>query len=770
MKKILALAFGLVLGVPLAFAADQAFKDFVPAQPAAAAQGGTETLPEVQSAATKKVTTAQLATYVLGTPLTSSVVIGKWSGTCNASSFLRGDGACAAAGTGTVTSVALTTPSWLSVAGSPVTTSGTLAVTATTGQTANSFLATPDGSTGAVSLRTITLNDIPTIPLATKVSGILPVANGGTNNAFFTVAGPATSAKTYTFPNASANILTDNAAVTTAQGGTGLTSATDDAALVGNGTSWAATAIPNCGSSTQALAYSTSTNAFSCQTVTGSGGSPAGSNTQVQFNNSGAFGADAGFTYNSASDLLVLGESGVTPHIQGWPGSSSASASLIIETQAGPAGFASGSLTLQTGAGGSSSSTAGDLNITAGAGGTANGNGGNIAVTSGAASGSGTAGTLTVRGGAGGATSTGAAVSVIGGAGGSTSGAAGAVSMTGGTPVDGNGGAASLTGSAGVGTNRSGGNATVAAGARTGSGTEGVINFNLAGTTVGQFTTSTAPKLFLGTSSVVGTLSGPNASTPPGLTLRGGDGTGGTSNGGDITIQPGTSANNAGSFSGNLFLISGITNGGSGGYLSMATGANTERFRILANGAWSVGSTGSATGTSGQVLTSNGSSAVPTWQTPAAAPTILKAVATSDLSRASTTTQTADSTLVLSGVAAGTYSFTGNIQFNFAGSGTNPGALMGILTSVSPSNTSRIYAQCGGTNGSAGVGKVDSTGTSAQTFTFNTDLTTPVACILSGTLIIASSTDVSLTWAQVTSNATATVRQAGSWIRMEKLL
>jgi hypothetical protein len=68
-----------------------------------------------------------------------------------------------AGGSGTVTSIDLTTPSWLTVSGSPVTTSGTLAVTATTGQTANRFLATPDGSTGAVSLRAIVAADIPTL-------------------------------------------------------------------------------------------------------------------------------------------------------------------------------------------------------------------------------------------------------------------------------------------------------------------------------------------------------------------------------------------------------------------------------------------------------------------------------------------------------------------------------------------------------------------------------------------------------------------------------
>lgn len=65
-----------------------------------------------------------------------------------------------------------------------------------------------------------------TIDLAAKVSGILPGATGGTGNGFFAVSGPATSLKTFTLPNASATILTDNAAVSVAQGGTGIASGT----------------------------------------------------------------------------------------------------------------------------------------------------------------------------------------------------------------------------------------------------------------------------------------------------------------------------------------------------------------------------------------------------------------------------------------------------------------------------------------------------------------------------------------------------------------
>jgi hypothetical protein len=59
---------------------------------------------------------------------------GLWSGSCSSSTYLRGDGSCATpagTSTGTVTSVALTVPGILSISGSPVTTTGTLAIGAT---------------------------------------------------------------------------------------------------------------------------------------------------------------------------------------------------------------------------------------------------------------------------------------------------------------------------------------------------------------------------------------------------------------------------------------------------------------------------------------------------------------------------------------------------------------------------------------------------------------------------------------------------------------
>lgn len=73
------------------------------------------------------------------------------------------------------------------------------------------------------------------VALATEVSGTLSASNGGTSNQFFAVAGPATSTKTYTFPNASTTVLTTNAAVTAAQGGTGQTSYTIGDTLYASG-------------------------------------------------------------------------------------------------------------------------------------------------------------------------------------------------------------------------------------------------------------------------------------------------------------------------------------------------------------------------------------------------------------------------------------------------------------------------------------------------------------------------------------------------------
>lgn len=120
-------------------------------------------------------------------------------------------------GTGTVTSVGLAAPSIFTVSGSPVTTAGTLTFSLNS-EAANTFFAAPNGSAGTPTLRLIVPADVPTlnqnttgtasnitatsnstltslpslvfptsqlsgtIALGSQVSGILPVANGGTDS------------------------------------------------------------------------------------------------------------------------------------------------------------------------------------------------------------------------------------------------------------------------------------------------------------------------------------------------------------------------------------------------------------------------------------------------------------------------------------------------------------------------------------------------------------------------------------------------------------
>lgn len=64
---------------------------------------------------------------------------------------------------GTFTSVAMTVPGWLAVAGSPITSTGTLAVTSATGLTANQVLATPTTGTGSLAVRALVAGDIPAL-------------------------------------------------------------------------------------------------------------------------------------------------------------------------------------------------------------------------------------------------------------------------------------------------------------------------------------------------------------------------------------------------------------------------------------------------------------------------------------------------------------------------------------------------------------------------------------------------------------------------------
>jgi hypothetical protein len=69
---------------------------------------------------------------------------------------------CPASGSG-ISSIGLTVPSWLSVAGSPLTANGTLAITSATSIPQNYVLASPTSGTGALTPRALVAADIPTL-------------------------------------------------------------------------------------------------------------------------------------------------------------------------------------------------------------------------------------------------------------------------------------------------------------------------------------------------------------------------------------------------------------------------------------------------------------------------------------------------------------------------------------------------------------------------------------------------------------------------------
>ncbi len=108
------------------------------------------------------------------------------------------------------------------------------------------------------------------VDLTNGVTGVLPAENGGTGNAFFSVSGPAGTTKSFTFPNASATVLTTDSLVTVAQGGTGATPTGANQLLISDSTTAATWRdLVNCTGTARALTYDTSTNSFGCNIVAG---------------------------------------------------------------------------------------------------------------------------------------------------------------------------------------------------------------------------------------------------------------------------------------------------------------------------------------------------------------------------------------------------------------------------------------------------------------------------------------------------------------------
>jgi hypothetical protein len=158
----------------------------------------------------------------------------------------------AGAGLGTVTSVGLTMPNIFTVTNSPVTTTGSLTATLAS-QSANSFFASPDGSAGTPTFRSLVAADLPTVPInkgglnlttVVPINQVLASTGTGYEGRAISVSTGLTltqSAGTIAFgldlPNI--NITSLGGVLTVAQGGTGLSAPpANGTLLIGNGVAY----------------------------------------------------------------------------------------------------------------------------------------------------------------------------------------------------------------------------------------------------------------------------------------------------------------------------------------------------------------------------------------------------------------------------------------------------------------------------------------------------------------------------------------------------
>ena len=122
----------------------------------------------------------------------------------------------------------------------------------------------------------------------------------------------------------------------------------------------------------------------------------AGANTQIQFNDSGVLGGDADFVWNKTTNTVTVG-SAATPGIIRSPQGSASAAGVSLTVIAGAGGATAGVggiVNVTGGAGTAAAARGGAVQITGGQGGVTSGSGGNVLITGGPPQGTGVRGNV----------------------------------------------------------------------------------------------------------------------------------------------------------------------------------------------------------------------------------------------------------------------------------------------------------------------------------------------------------------------------------------